>query len=217
MVLHNSMHRYPGTNRYLIIIRSLRTKAKQDEDISTLQRYLLKRQPLQFGDLLKQLGLGAPDLGVHGHHRRPILLLRRQFRFLQTKSSDQLAFRTRSKKTRIGLRRRNYMKGGLNVGIDGGVEAGKGIVPGEIPAVSTLFVDVVLLVFLADRINAGQYIDHAHISPLCLPPPELLFLFPMSLASLTPRRATNALRKGGGGEKRAVLQTRGEKRRRRHS
>lgn len=103
------------------------------------------------------------------------------------------------------------MKGGLNVGIDGGVEAGKGIVPGEIPAVSTLFVDVVLLVFLADRINARQYIDHAHISPLCLPPLELLFLFPMSLASLTPHRATKCSTEGRGRREEGSLAKKGGK------
>lgn len=52
--------------------------------------------------------------------------------------------------------------GGFDVEQDNGVEAGKGIIAGDVGIL--LLVDVLLVVLLADRVDPRQYIDHAHLS-----------------------------------------------------
>ena len=49
----------------------------------------------------------------------------------------------------------------FEVGLDGGVEASEGVVAGDIEIL--LLFDVVFVVLLADRIDSGQDVDHAHL------------------------------------------------------
>lgn len=48
----------------------------------------------------------------------------------------------------------------VDVGVYGGVEAGEGVVAGDVGAVE--LVDIVLVVLLADRVHTGEDVDHRH-------------------------------------------------------
>jgi hypothetical protein len=48
----------------------------------------------------------------------------------------------------------------VDVGVYGGVEAGEGVVAGDVGAVA--LVDIVLVVLLADRVNPREDVDHGH-------------------------------------------------------
>ena len=52
----------------------------------------------------------------------------------------------------------------FEVGLDGGVEASEGVVAGDIEIL--LLFDVVFVVLLADRVDSGQDVDHAHLLQL---------------------------------------------------
>lgn len=48
----------------------------------------------------------------------------------------------------------------VDVGVYGGVEAGEGVVAGDVGAVE--LVGIVLVVLLADRVHPGEDVDHGH-------------------------------------------------------
>jgi len=48
----------------------------------------------------------------------------------------------------------------VDVGVYGGVEAGEGVVAGDVGAVE--LVDIVLVVLLADRVDPREDVDHGH-------------------------------------------------------
>lgn len=48
----------------------------------------------------------------------------------------------------------------VDVGVYGGVEAGEGVIAGDVCAVE--LVDIVLVVLLADRVHPGEDVDHGH-------------------------------------------------------
>lgn len=53
------------------------------------------------------------------------------------------------------------LKSGLDVGFNDGVKTSEGIIAGDIEIL--LLVDVVLVVFLADRVDSGENVDHGHL------------------------------------------------------
>jgi hypothetical protein len=57
-------------------------------------------------------------------------------------------------------RRGSHLDALVDVGVNGGVEPREGVVAGDVGAVE--LVDVVLVVLLADRVNARQDVDDRH-------------------------------------------------------
>lgn len=56
-----------------------------------------------------------------------------------------------------------HLESGLDLGFESSVEPSKGIIAGDIGF--PLFVDIVLVVLLTDRVNSSQNIDHSHLLP----------------------------------------------------
>lgn len=77
---------------------------------------------------------------------------------LRSTTKNQSTNRTRSRYRKEG---KADLEGGLYVWVDWGVEAGKGVITGDVVAVEPL--DVVLLVLLADRVDAREDVDDAHL------------------------------------------------------
>jgi hypothetical protein len=68
----------------------------------------------------------------------------------------------------------NDLDGGVDLGVDGRVEAREGV------AVAPVLVGVVPLVLLADGVHPGQHVDHAHL---------LFFSFPATITGWCRRNA----------------------------
>ena len=121
---------------------------------------LFKGQSLQFGHLLHQPRFRSPDLRIHRHRGRPVLFLSRQFRFLHSEKNQQIHPQSPSKKKPDSNKKKHprfrdeYLEGGVNVGLDGGVEAGESIFAGDV-RIATVLLDVVLIVLLADRVDSS--------------------------------------------------------------
>lgn len=60
----------------------------------------------------------------------------------------------RSQLQNYGVTRDIDLEGGIDVGLNGAVEAGEGVVAGDVVEIFLLF-DVVLVVLLADRVDSG--------------------------------------------------------------
>ena len=59
-----------------------------------------------------------------------------------------------------GKRTGSHLDALVDVGVYGGVEAGEGVVSGDVGAVE--LVDIVLVVLLADRVDPREDVDHGH-------------------------------------------------------
>lgn len=64
-------------------------------------------------------------------------------------------------------KRDNHLESCLDLGLKSSIEASKGIITGDIGL--PLFIDIVLVVLLTDRINSSQNVDHSHLPPNRLP------------------------------------------------